>query len=117
MGWPKGVSRKGYVTKSGEQHAKRGSKLRAMAPLARPTNGRASAPAQRKVAQAPSAPARDESGQRVFEVRPEWKSLLRWSGDRPMWTAFCPACEFPEADGGHCPACGWTAPIVLGQRY
>ena len=20
----------------------------------------------------------------------------------------CPACDYPEADGGHCPECGWT---------
>lgn len=114
MGWPKGVSRKGYVTKSGEQHAKRGSKLKAL--TSRPTNGSASAQPQRQVAQAPAAPARDESGERVFEVRPEWKSLLRWTGDRPMWTAFCPACDFPEADGGYCPACGWTSPITYSNR-
>jgi hypothetical protein len=25
----------------------------------------------------------------------------------------CPACGFPEADGGYCPDCGWTAPRVV----
>ena len=36
----------------------------------------------------------------------------------------CPACGFPEADGGHCEACGWTATdsiypegSCVGPRY
>ena len=23
----------------------------------------------------------------------------------------CPNCQFPEADGGYCPDCGWSAPL------
>jgi hypothetical protein len=42
-------------------------------------------------------------------IKPEWKSLLVHKNG--PWTSLCPACEFPEADGGYCPACGWTTPI------
>jgi hypothetical protein len=108
MGWPKGKPRKGYVTKSGEAHRARGARLRESAPTrATPTNGRQEAPAQRQVEQVATG---------AWEVKPEWKPLLRWTGNTPPWTAFCPNCTFPEADGGYCPACGWSRPIELRQR-
>lgn len=28
----------------------------------------------------------------------------------------CPACDFPESDGGYCPDCGWMRPIEP-RRY
>jgi hypothetical protein len=30
----------------------------------------------------------------------------------PTYTVeICPVCDFPEADGGYCPECGWMQPV------
>lgn len=28
----------------------------------------------------------------------------------------CPNCDFPEAEGGYCPECGWSLPHPLAKR-
>lgn len=119
MGWPKGMKRKGHVNKDGTTHAKRGSKLKAVERKDRPTNGKQT-PAQRTPVATALRPARGgeslPEGVTPWEVKPEWKGLLRWTGNNPPWTAFCPNCGFPEADGGYCPGCGWTTAITYSNK-
>jgi len=49
---------------------------------------------------------------------PRWTAKL----DHPTWALLadkCPACEYPEAEGGWCANCGWTLPhpkIALRAR-
>jgi ribosomal protein L37E len=104
MGWPKGKPRKGYVNKSGEPHAKRGTRLSET-----PTKARATSVRQRvQVARQETTPVG------TGETKKEWKPLLRhasWS----LPADECPACGFPEADGGYCNACGWSKPIKYGR--
>jgi hypothetical protein len=112
MAWPKGVSRKGHLNKDGTTHAKRGSKLKSLPTRTRATNAQATSSTQAATSVAAVATRPTPTGQAFngWEVKREWKSLLvRANGP---WTEFCPACGFPEADGGFCHACGWSKPVV-----
>lgn len=52
------------------------------------------------------------------QTGPDWKTwktlLVHKNGPWPK-ALFCPQCEFPEADGGYCPACGWMRKIGIGK--
>lgn len=42
-------------------------------------------------------------------------TITRLQRDHPTYSIEpCPACQWPEADGGYCPACGWSAPVIIG---
>lgn len=99
MAWPKGMKRAGHVNKNGSVHAKRGALLKR-----RITSTRAKALPQRAVEQVVEGGA---------WFRKEWTSLLAHKNG--PWTVLCPACSFPEAEGGYCPACGWSKPVVMGR--
>jgi hypothetical protein len=52
----------------------------------------------------------EQEGEADTWFKPGWKALLVHKNG--PFTSLCPRCTFPEADGGYCPACGWTTPIV-----
>jgi len=50
----------------------------------------------------------DASGQTI-PPKPRWSTKLA----HPTYVIEpCPRCTFPEADGGYCAECGWSAPLV-----
>lgn len=65
------------------------------------------------MAQVAVRPAQAGEAPNGWEVKPEWKSILVHKNG--PWNVFCPACGFPEADGGYCPGCGWNEPIGVGK--
>lgn len=103
MAWPKGKPRKGHKNKDGSAHKKWGSKVAARTAIfetVRTTTKKQKVEPEEPVQEGPW-------------IKPEWKKLLRWPSG--PWVTSCPECTFPEADGGYCPACGWSKSIKEGR--
>lgn len=109
MGWPKGKPRKGHVNKDGTAHATWGQVVKRYG----------------------SPKAAGEAFQRarirkmLAEDKPKRRGRPRKDGGEPdkKWNTKltnkglekCPRCDFPEAYGGFCNECGWTAPMKYGR--
>lgn len=87
MGWPKGVSRKGYTNKDGTPHAVRGKVT---------------------VKADPIVVSAEEV---IVETEPVSEYELHGMVGKGAITSPCPNCMYAYADGGYCPDCGWSAPI------
>lgn len=106
MAWPKGMPRRGHVNKNGTTHAKWGSKVRTPVSQGTVTSKSAGITIRKVSADLLDAPS-------VKEPRGQaWTAHL----SHPTWSIEkCPKCGFPEAEGGFCPNCHWTAPIKTGR--
>jgi len=87
MGWPKGVPRIGYIRKDGQPAAKRGERKIGVRTEPKPYTQTAT----------------------EKDVQPK---VRKWSvplahPNFQLLADFCPKCQFPEAEGGYCPNCGW----------
>jgi hypothetical protein len=90
MGWTKGVSRKGYVTKDGKPHARRGYGY----------SGRGVESYVQRITQR----------EQTFDMERETEvPELHGQRDGRAVVEVCPSCSFAYANGGYCESCGYTA--------
>ncbi len=110
MPWPKGKPRKGHVNKTGEPHKRLGRKPKAVIEAER-----LALPITINFSTEKDHPNRRTAMvKKVKPVEPVQKKTRKYSTKlaHPQYSIEpCPNCFFPEADGGHCPECGWTRPV------
>lgn len=127
MPWPKGKPRKGHINKDGTAHAttrKRNVDLGVAVP--RSTVGTDTKPkVSRKRRVEPDVSRVRDSAQEEVGTRtkmrleadpaaadlPEGPTLHGMVGSGAI-TQPCPECGYAYADGGYCPDCGWSLPVV-----
>lgn len=118
MGWPKGLKRKNYVKKDGSPHQPRRTHSTAIGTKADGTqnseqvsivNGKRRS---RPMIVGTSMPISPYSAPTETPTVPS----LHGASFRPVIET-CPNCNYAYADGGYCPECGWSKPVVIGRIY
>lgn len=88
------MPRKNHVNKDGSTHARWGKRTAKITQV------------ESSLLDAPRRRGRPKKGEESTEKR--WTTKLVNKG-----TEKCPRCDFPEAYGGYCDECGWSAPVVV----
>jgi hypothetical protein len=108
MPWPRGVPRKGHVNKNGKPHARLGRLTKAEKQA---KSIHLSIPMMEETLVYKPKPKRVPTVKPV-EKQPAKTRKYSTKLAHPQYSIEpCPNCLFPEADGGHCPDCGWTRPV------
>jgi len=115
MPWPRGVPRKGHVNKSGEPHGRVGRKPKVVLTLE--AMERSLIPTTINFSTDADHPQKRTTMKRAVakpvEAGPKKTRKYTTKLAHPQYSVEpCPNCDFAEADGGHCPECGWTQALV-----
>jgi hypothetical protein len=119
MAWPKGMKRKGYVRKDGQPHLKKGARLTmtsSKASTSTKVSPRTATRSRRTKPNFAATSSQESPNSAPTERQPRRRFTAKLA--HPTYSIEqCPNCEFPEADGGYCPECGWSKPVVIGRVY
>lgn len=132
MPWPRGKPRKGHIKKDGSAHGRLGRKPKDVLEQERKTKAvitidlrsgeTTTVLSQRKVVHGRKS-GRVNVASSATSASPTVTtgsvSRRRKFGTQLVHPQYiieaCPNCEFPEADGGYCPDCGWTRQAMIRQ--
>ena len=103
MPWPRGVPRKGHINKSGQPHARLGRKPIAVLTVER---------MEETLVYKPKSVPMQKKVERVITKDARIKKYGTKLAHPQYVIEVCPNCDFPEADGGYCPDCGWTRKAI-----
>lgn len=131
MAWPKGQRRKGYVRKDGQAHQKWGQTLapqiQARIEVLRSRISSTDTGTMASGVKSPGTGLKLTRTRRASTSSGVSPALEGIRSQRRKYTTplthpqysieQCPNCEFPEADGGYCPDCGWSKPVVYGVAF
>lgn len=95
MPWPLGKPRTGHVNRDGTPHKQRSFRISKSIDTPKPKTSKVVKP---------------------VVVASDKPKVIHGHSSRPAIET-CPNCSYAYADGGYCPECGWSAPVVIGRVY